>query len=75
MTLAKRLKIIGTVLRSRSDAEKAEATRAFIKDVLPLIENGSVVPNVDKIFDVENVREAHEYLESNESFGKVVLKF
>ncbi|CAN5625798.1 NAD(P)H-quinone oxidoreductase [soil metagenome] len=71
--LAKRLKIIGTVLRSRSNEEKAEATRAFIKDVLPLIEKGLVKPNLDRVFRVEDVRKAHEYLESNESFGKVVL--
>lgn len=75
MALAKRAKIIGTVLRSRSNAEKAEATRAFIKDVLPLLATGKVKPNLDKVFKVEDVKEAHEYLESNESFGKVVLEF
>ncbi len=75
MALAKRAKIIGTVLRSRSNAEKAEATRAFVEDVLPLFENGAVKPNVDKIFEIENIREAHEYLESNESFGKIILEF
>ena len=38
MALSKRLKIIGTVLRSRSSEEKAEATKSFIENVLPLIE-------------------------------------
>ena len=71
--LAKRAKIIGTVLRSRSDVEKAEATRAFIENVLPLFENGEIKPNLDKIFEFEEIRKAHEYLESNESFGKIVL--
>ncbi|MBA2440242.1 MAG: NAD(P)H-quinone oxidoreductase [Thermoleophilaceae bacterium] len=75
MALAKRLKVIGTILRSRSNAEKAEATRAFIKDVLPLLAEGKVKPNLDKVFKFEDVKEAHEYLESNESFGKVVLEF
>ncbi|CAN5369520.1 NAD(P)H-quinone oxidoreductase [soil metagenome] len=73
MALAKRAKIIGTVLRSRSNEEKAEATRAFIEDVLPLFENGEILPNLDKVFQFEEVRKAHEYLESNESFGKIVL--
>ncbi|MGI8642428.1 MAG: NAD(P)H-quinone oxidoreductase [Pyrinomonadaceae bacterium] len=73
--LVKRLKIIGTVLRSRPNAEKAEATRAFIKDVLPLFAEGKIKPNLDKVFKFEDVVKAHEYLESNESFGKVVLKF
>ncbi len=73
--LSKRLQIIGTVLRSRPTAEKAEATRKFIEDVLPLLESGRVKPNIDKIFPMEEVRKAHEYVESNESFGKVVLEF
>ncbi len=75
MALAKRAKIIGTVLRPRSTSEKAEATAKFVKDVLPLIETGKIKPNLDKVFSVEDIKEAHEYLESNQSFGKVVLEF
>ena len=75
LALSKRAKIIGTVLRPRSIDEKAEATRKFVEEVLPLIAEGKIKPNVDKIFPIENVREAHERLESNESFGKVVLEF
>lgn len=75
MALTKRLKIIGTVLRSRVAEEKAVATANFIREVLPLIEAGKIKPNLDKVFKMENVQAAHEYLESNESFGKVVLKF
>ena len=75
ITLQKRLKIVGTVLRGRSIEEKAEATRKFSNDVLPLIGSGEVKPNVDKIFRFEEVADAHTYLESNESFGKVILEF
>ncbi|MBA2605966.1 MAG: NAD(P)H-quinone oxidoreductase [Acidobacteria bacterium] len=75
MALAKRARIFGTVLRSRAAPEKAEATAKFVRDVLPLIEKGTVVPNLDRVFRIEDVREAHDYLESNKSFGKVVLEF
>jgi NADPH:quinone reductase len=75
IALAKRLTIIGTTLRARSDVEKAVATANFVKDVLPLIASGKIVPNLDKVFAVADVQKAHEYLESNESFGKVVLEF
>lgn len=75
LALTKRLKITGTVLRSRSTKEKTEATAKFIAEVLPLLESGKVKPNIDKIFLVEEIRKAHEYVESNESFGKVVLEF
>ena len=73
--LSKRLKIIGTVLRSRTTEEKAGATQAFAAEVVPLVENGAVRPNLDRVFGFQDVRAAHEYLESNDSFGKVVLEF
>jgi putative PIG3 family NAD(P)H quinone oxidoreductase len=75
IALSKRLTLIGTVLRARSIEEKAEATRAFAEHVVPLLANGRVRPTVDRVFDFHDVNAAHEYLESNESFGKVVLEF
>ena len=74
VALANRLTITGTTLRGRSIEEKADATRTFAIDVVPHLANGSVRPNLDRVFDLHDVRAAHEYLESNESFGKVVLK-
>jgi NADPH2:quinone reductase len=73
--LAKRAKIIATVLRPRPTDEKAEATATFVRDVLPLIKTEKIKPNLDKVFSVKDIKEAHEYLESNRSFGKVVLEF
>ncbi len=73
--LSKRARIIGTVLRSRSLEEKAEATRKFAVEVAPLLATGKIKPNLDRIFPLEYIKEAHQYLESNVSFGKVVLKF
>lgn len=73
--LRKRLKIIGTLLRARSPEEKAEVTRLFAAEVVPLLASGAVRPNIDRVFDFTHAGEAHCYLESNESFGKVVLAF
>ena len=75
MALAKRLNLIGTVLRSRSKEEKAEVTKIFAREVVPLFENETLIPNLDRVFPLDDVRQAHEYLESNESFGKIVLEF
>ncbi len=71
--LQKRARIIGTVLRPRSIAEKSAATDAFARDVLPLLADGRVRPNLDRTFALTDVREAYSYLASNKSFGKVVL--
>jgi len=72
--LSKRITIRGTVLRARSIAEKIAATRAFSDEVIPLLERGDVRPTIDSVFDLEQVRNAHERLESNQTFGKVVLR-
>ena len=73
--MEKRGTIIGSVLRSRTEAEKAEATRRFAEDVLPLVSRGLVRPVVDAVYAAEEIRGAHEHLESNASFGKIVLTF
>jgi len=62
-------------LRSRPTAEKATATRKFVEEVVPLFASGKIRPVIDRIFKIEEIQKAHEYLESNASFGKVVLEF
>lgn len=71
--LGKRLTLKGTVLRSRSPAEKAAATGAFARDVVPLLVRGAVRPVVDSVFPLAQIAEAHAAMESNETFGKVVV--
>ncbi|HYR77172.1 MAG TPA: NAD(P)H-quinone oxidoreductase [Pyrinomonadaceae bacterium] len=73
VAMGKRLRIMGTSLRTRSLEEKATATGLFAQHVVPLLASGAVRPVTDKVFRMEEVRAAHQRLESNESFGKVVL--
>ena len=75
VALRKRLTLKGTVLRGRSTEEKAAAVKTFAEEVVPLLESGKVVPTVDEVFAAADVQAAHVYLESNESFGKVILEF
>jgi len=65
--------VIGTVLRPRPLDEKVAATQAFARDVLPLLASGRVKPVVDEVLPMARAREAHERMERNESFGKLVL--
>ncbi len=71
--VTRRLKLIGSVLRSQSREEKAEITRGFTRTVVPLLESGRVKPIIDRIFPIAEVEEAHRYLASGEHFGKIVL--
>jgi NADPH2:quinone reductase len=71
--MGKRLQIRGTVLRARPLEEKIAATRLFAAEVVPLLARGILRPNVDSVFPVAEIGKAHQRLESNESFGKVVV--
>jgi NADPH:quinone reductase len=73
LMLSKRLTLRGTVLRARSNEEKAAATESFAQDVVPLLEKGIVKPVVDKVYRMEEIREAHRLMESNANFGKIVV--
>jgi NADPH:quinone reductase len=71
--LGKRLSLHGTVLRARPLEEKIDATRRFAAEVVPLFDRGVLRPNVDRVFRLEDIGTAHELLESNRTFGKVVI--
>src|SRR6266849_9440880 len=73
IVMRKRLAVMGTSLRTRSTEEKATATRLFAEHVVPLLASGAVRPVIDRVFKMADVRAAHQRIESNGSFGKVVL--
>lgn len=75
LLMRSRASIVGTVLRPRPLEEKIAATVAFGRDVLPLIAAGRVKPVVDCVLPAARAREAHERMEANDSFGKIVLEF
>jgi NADPH:quinone reductase-like Zn-dependent oxidoreductase len=73
--LRKRLTIVGTSLRARPVEEKIALASEFSERVVPLFNAGRIKPVVDRIFAFAEVRAAHELMESNETFGKIVLRW
>ncbi|MFL5478170.1 MAG: NAD(P)H-quinone oxidoreductase, partial [Gemmatimonadaceae bacterium] len=73
--LRKRITIVGTVLRARPIEEKIALARAFADRGLPLFDSGRLKPVVDRVFGFDQIREAHETMESNRTFGKIVLSW
>jgi NADPH:quinone reductase-like Zn-dependent oxidoreductase len=65
----------GTMLRARPVAEKAALAAAFERDVLPGFSTGELVPVIDRIFPASEVAETHRLMESNRSFGKILLEW
>lgn len=71
--IMKRLQIKGNSMRSRSLEEKRAITKIFKEKWLPLITEGKIKPIIDSTFPIKDVQKAHEYMESNRNFGKVIL--
>lgn len=75
MLLAKRARVIGTVLRARPLEEKAALARAFARDAIPLFERGALRPVLGAVMDMTAIREAHRAMEADATFGKIVLRW
>jgi putative PIG3 family NAD(P)H quinone oxidoreductase len=73
--LAKRVSIRGSVLRSRSRAEKAELTATFSREMLGKFETGELRPIIDEVLPMTEIQAAHARMDANETFGKLVLSW
>ena len=69
----KRLRVHGTVLRPRPLEEQIALTHQFKRHVLPLIADARIQAVIDRTFPLENASAAHEYMETNANFGKIIL--
>jgi len=73
--LRKRLTVVGTVLRARPLEEKIQLARDFSERWVPLFDSGRLKPIVDRVLPFSEIRAAHEAMESNETFGKIVMRW
>ena len=71
--LRKRATMIGTVLRARPLEEKTALAREFSDRIVPFFENGRLKPIVDRVFSFGEIRAAHQLMEADRNFGKIVL--
>ncbi|MDD9990014.1 MAG: NAD(P)H-quinone oxidoreductase [Spirochaetaceae bacterium] len=71
--MRRRTRIIGSVLRSRSEREKAAITEGFARRFLPLFDEGRLAPIIDRTVPIRQAGEAHALVERFENVGKIVL--
>ena len=71
--LVKRLKLIGSTLRSRTEQEKETILSALHSEIWPQLQSFSIVPVISHKMKIYQVEEAHNLLSSNATLGKVVL--
>ncbi|MDQ0635425.1 putative PIG3 family NAD(P)H quinone oxidoreductase [Arthrobacter pascens] len=71
--LKKRAALVATALRPRPVAEKGAILDAVRQAVWPLISSGQIRPLVAKTFPLDQVQAAHQYFDSGEHVGKILL--
>jgi putative PIG3 family NAD(P)H quinone oxidoreductase len=73
LMLRNRLRVVGSVLRSRSLEEKVAIKTGFEKRFWPLLVQGSIQPIIDTVLPIEQVADAHDILKNNQNIGKVIM--
>ena len=71
--MSKRAAVIGTTLRSRPVEEKSAIVRAVMTHVWPLVASGDIAAQVGRTYPLDSAAEAHEYFDSGEHIGKILL--
>ncbi len=72
--LGKRINLNFTTLRSRSDDYKTELINNFSKEILPGF-GKEFAPIIDSIYNITEIKEAHERMEANKNIGKIIIKW
>jgi len=72
--LTKNLTFTGSMLRPRSDGEKAAIAQALLENVWPLFASKKLNVLISAVFPLSEAQKAHELMESSGHIGKIVLK-
>jgi NADPH:quinone reductase-like Zn-dependent oxidoreductase len=69
----KRVSLVGTSFRMRNAEETLQASEAFARALLPAVHDGRLRAVVDRVFQMDEVTQAYDYMETNAQIGKIVL--
>lgn len=69
----KRLKLIGVTFRTRTEEERLACVQACARDLIGPLKAGRLKWPIDRVFSLEDIKEAHTYMLRDEHFGKIVL--
>ncbi len=67
------VRIIGSTLRSRTPAVKAQILAELVEKVWPKVETGEVKPTIHAVLPITEAEAAHDILYQGKNVGKVVL--
>ena len=70
---ARRTRLIGTNLRSRTPAQKKKLLGDMVDIIWPKVESGEIVPTIFAKYPIQQAEEAQALMASGKSAGKIVL--
>ena len=73
LLMRKRARLVGTMLRARSRAEKAPIVARFTREILPHFTSGALRVPVDGVFPAHRAADAFQRMRENRNTGKILI--
>lgn len=72
--IMKRVRFEGSSLRSRDEEYQKKLRNRLEEHAMPKFQDGSFKIFVERVFDWEDIVQAHELMESNKTKGKIICR-
>jgi putative PIG3 family NAD(P)H quinone oxidoreductase len=71
--MQKRISLKGFTLRNQTILQKSAIIERFKTRWLETLRCKKIHPIIDKVFTMEQIQQAHQYMQTNQNFGKIVI--
>jgi NADPH2:quinone reductase len=71
--MVRRLTVTGSTMRPRTSAQKGEIARALLEGAWPLLDAGTIKPQIYASFPLAEAARAHALMETSAHIGKIML--
>lgn len=71
--MVKRLTITGSTLRARDPEFKGLIAKKLEEHIWPFLASGEIKPVINRTFEMGEIQQAHQLLESGDNMGKIVV--
>jgi putative PIG3 family NAD(P)H quinone oxidoreductase len=72
--MSQRISIMGSTMRPRTAAEKAQIARGLLAKIWPVLDAGRCAPVIHAVLPLSEAAQAHRLMESSDHIGKIVLR-
>ncbi|KIW03153.1 uncharacterized protein PV09_05796 [Verruconis gallopava] len=74
LLLYKRIRYEGSTLRSRDEEYQGRLRDQLVEHAMPKFKDGTFKVFIEKVFDMEQIQQAHELMASNKTKGKLICR-